>query len=67
LPQTPYFCSQVSTERIFTACTLAASTASMSGSSMSLPASTITSPVAGSLISSTVVRPRMREPSEATT
>ena len=59
--------SQVSTERIFTSCTPALLITSTCGSSISVPRLTTIVPVAGSLMSSAAVRPRMRMPSEATT
>ncbi len=59
--------SQVSTERIFTSCTFACVISSTSASSSNVPFGTTTLPIAGSSMSSAVVRPRMRMPSEATT
>jgi hypothetical protein len=57
----------VSTERIFISCTLALVIASTSGSVSRVLRLTTTLPLAGSLTSSAVVRPRMRMASDATT
>ena len=57
----------MSTERIFSSCTLALTIASTSGSPSSVLRLMMTLPVDGSLTSSAVVRPRMRIASEATT
>src|SRR3569623_909959 len=67
MPQMPLTNSQVRAERIFTSCTPARWMASTWRSSIRVPRLTTTLLVDGSRISSPAVRPRIREPSEATT